>query len=113
MIDIDALMKRMNETGQGETICLNHDECEALLILLEEREERIAIMAERPIAHWVDDFGNILQFDEKRDSPVGGSAYCSNCGEWLIGSDEYSCHGSFCPHCGAEMKGKPKEGDSE
>ena len=46
MIDIDDLMKRMNETGKGETICLNHDECEALLLLLEEREERIAIMSE-------------------------------------------------------------------
>lgn len=46
MIDIDDLMKRMNETGKGETICLNHDECEALLILLEEREERIDIMSE-------------------------------------------------------------------
>lgn len=46
MIDIDALMKRMNATGKGETICLNHDECEALLILLKEREERIAIMSE-------------------------------------------------------------------
>ena len=108
----ESIIERIRKTNPGETICLDHEECGELLKLIEEQEERIAIMAERPIAHWIDDFGNILQFDEKRDSPIGGSAYCSNCGEWLFGSDEYPYHGSFCPHCGAEMKGKPKEGES-
>ena len=67
----------------------------------------------RPIAHWVDDFGNIMQFEETKDSPAGGNAYCSNCGEWLTCSDEFACHGSFCPHCGAEMKGQSEEGEHE
>lgn len=31
------------------------------------------------------------------------SSTCSNCGNWLVGSDEYSCAGYFCPSCGAPM----------
>lgn len=31
------------------------------------------------------------------------SCYCSECGEWLVASDEYSCFGNYCPNCGATM----------
>ena len=29
--------------------------------------------------------------------------YCSECGKYLVGSDEYKCYGNFCPYCGAKM----------
>ena len=31
------------------------------------------------------------------------SCWCSECGDWLTASDEYSCRGNYCPNCGAEM----------
>lgn len=30
-------------------------------------------------------------------------AYCSECGKWLVGSDEYCCEDNYCPYCGAKM----------
>jgi hypothetical protein len=35
-----------------------------------------------------------------------GSCYCSECGEWLVTSDEYPVKGNFCPNCGARMDGE-------
>lgn len=29
---------------------------------------------------------------------------CSECDEWLIGSDEYNCKGRYCPNCGIKME---------
>ncbi len=37
------------------------------------------------------------------------SAWCSECGTWLVASDEYSVIGRFCPNCGARMKGADDE----
>lgn len=36
---------------------------------------------------------------------VTDSCECSECGEWLTGSDEYECSARYCPNCGAEMEG--------
>lgn len=30
--------------------------------------------------------------------------YCSVCGKYLGGSDEYEVKGNFCPNCGADMR---------
>lgn len=27
-------------------------------------------------------------------------------GVWIVGSDEYSCFGKYCPSCGADMRGE-------
>ena len=71
-------------------------------------EERIAIMTERPIAHWQDENGNLVAYNEKGYvyCRALGCVHCSNCGEDLVGSDEYACKGLFCPSCGAEMINK-------
>lgn len=67
-------------------------------------EERVAIQTDRPVAHWQDEDGKLISFNpEGRVYALRGSAYCSNCGEELTGSDEYACKGLFCPNCGAEM----------
>ena len=97
MIDIDALIKRMNATGKGETICLNHDECEALLILLEEREERIDIMSEgkmKKVVYKINPWTNL---------PV---AFCPNCNETvkMYGYGHgFAKHQKYCPYCGQEI----------
>ena len=31
---------------------------------------------------------------------------CSECGDWLTGSDEYDCPARYCPNCGAKMEVK-------
>ena len=73
--------------------------------MIEEQEERIAIMTERPVAHWQDENGKPIPFmsDGMTPDTKSDGAHCSNCGRWLVGSDEYACDGKYCPACGAEM----------
>ena len=73
--------------------------------LVETQEERIAIMAERPVAHWLDSDGKKVPFMADGMSPDADSegVKCSNCGRFLVGSDEYVVDGKYCPACGAEM----------
>lgn len=46
----------------------------------------------------LDEFGNVTC-----------SAHCSECGDWLTASDEYSCRGRYCPNCVADMRGEKDE----
>ena len=39
------------------------------------------------------------------DGEPWSSCYCSECGEWLVASDEYAVKGNYCPSCGAKMDG--------
>lgn len=45
-----------------------------------------------------------------KDGIVTNSCHCSECGEWLTGSDEYECYGNYCPNCGAKMV-EPQESE--
>lgn len=47
--------------------------------------------------------GNAIQL---KDGYTTESVKCSVCDEWLTASDEYACCGSFCPNCGADMRGE-------
>ena len=107
MIDIDALMKRMNETGKGETICLNHDECEALLILLEEREERIDIMSKGKTGEWKRMSDLPIETDDRFK--------CSNCGNVVHYHDRINLYtfNDYCGKCGSYNGFKFKDGDPE
>lgn len=55
---------------------------------------------ERMRGEWI---GNNDEKVETIDGSPVKSATCSICGNWLAGSDEYSCAGHFCPECGAPM----------
>jgi len=46
---------------------------------------------------WVDDNGRPYK------GKPNNSCWCSECGEWLVASDEYSVSTKFCPNCGARM----------
>jgi hypothetical protein len=61
----------------------------------------------RPQGEWRDADGNFVPLD--KDGCTTASAWCSNCGEWLTGSDEYWTSGRFCPNCGCRMKGADDE----
>ena len=39
------------------------------------------------------------------DGEPWSSCYCSECGEWLVASDEYAVKGNYCPNCGSKMDG--------
>ena len=102
-------MKNCPYVGAGHFDCGCIDALrEDTLEYIDNLEERVAIMTERPVAHWVDGDGNLVPFADDGitvEVRVGGAS-CSNCGQWLTGSDEYTCDGKFCPSCGAEMIGK-------
>ena len=66
-------------------------------------------VVERKKGKWVDGKGNHVPWDEQNKGCPLGSAYCSECGEWLTGSDEYPAFGYFCPNCGADMRGEKNE----
>lgn len=57
--------------------------------------------ADRPQGEWRNLDGEPVPLDE------GGcpteSAWCSECGTWLVASDEHSVIGRYCPNCGARM----------
>lgn len=53
---------------------------------------------------WVDENKNPIPWDECNSKCPSHSAYCSECGEWLTGSDEYPAIGLYCPNCGALMR---------
>ena len=44
------------------------------------------------------------------DGEPWSSCYCSECGEWLVASDEYAVKGNYCPNCGAKMDGGADNG---
>lgn len=65
----------------------------------------------RPKGHWIGQkeigFGEWKEcIVPLKDGYVTDSCSCSECGEWLTGSDEYQCSGNFCPACGADMRGE-------
>lgn len=58
-----------------------------------------------PVRHgrWIDIDGDPVPWDKYSPSCPLREAYCSECGEWLAGSDEYPVIGLYCPKCGAKM----------
>ena len=70
-----------------------------------------AIVDLEPVVHgrWLDRPKNQGLKDEEIgavgmvDGEPLSSCYCSECGEWLVASDEYAVKGNYCPNCGAKM----------
>ena len=50
---------------------------------------------------WIGEFKEVT-IDENGNTT--GSCHCSECGEWLTGSDEYPTRGRYCPNCGSKME---------
>ena len=82
-----------------ETPCTILDDCEALYNAGYRKQSE---------GKWIDKDGQSVKFNATDGCPEK-SCYCSVCGEWLVGSDEYPCNGNFCPNCGAYMKGEKEE----
>ena len=54
--------------------------------------------------HWVDVNGNSVPWSGRVAHCPAYSAYCSECRQWLVASDEYTVVGNYCPNCGARME---------
>ena len=54
--------------------------------------------ADRPKGKWLKSDGTPYG-----EEPVE-SCWCSECGKWLVASDEYDVDNNFCPNCGAKME---------
>lgn len=67
----------------------------------------------RPVVYgeWRDRDGNPVGWDEYNPGCPARQCWCSNCGEDLVASDEYPVQGLYCPHCGADMRGKKAQDD--
>lgn len=77
--------------------------------LLAENDE---LRKERPVRHgrWLSmDGDNITVSLDEYGCPTD-SCRCSECGDWLTASDEYSVRGRYCANCGARMD---KDGGGE
>lgn len=64
---------------------------------------------QQKIGHWIGHKGVIVYPNSEGNLTEFIACKCSECGEWLTGSDEYVCSGRFCPSCGAKMESEAKE----
>lgn len=60
-------------------------------------------LTERKTGKWIDENGKQVYVDED-GFVTDDSCACSECGAWLVASDEYLCRGRYCPNCGAKME---------
>ena len=91
---------RINELHHGQMPNhINHE-------IWEELKGLPSVTPKQRTGHWISSTGEPVEI--KYGSPVR-SCWCSECGEWLVGSDEYECKGKFCPNCGAKMGSKEEQ----
>lgn len=78
-----------------------------LSFFIDEVVEEMPTIEAEPVKHgkWIGEYGNVVNFEKENAGCPERSCYCSNCGDWLVGSDEYPCRGYYCPNCGAKMDG--------
>lgn len=69
----------------------------------------------RPVVYgeWIDKDGQPVGWDKHNPGCPARRCWCSNCGDELDASDEYPIEGLFCPHCGADMRGKKVQDDTD
>ena len=110
LIDIEPFETQKEATSCKILVNLSGENCAASYVL---STSDISTVDAVPAVHgkWLDRPKNEGWEDE--DITVIGmvngepwaSCYCSECGEWLVASDEYSVKGNYCPNCGAKMEG--------
>lgn len=103
LINRTELLRHLDDClaeGDAQTPIVN-----AVLIAIKCAVEQMQRVDAVPVRHgqWLD----VNDENAKRRSSDGRviDAYCSECGRWLVGSDEYACDDNYCPYCGAKMDG--------
>lgn len=69
-------------------------------------QQTVPEMPQQKIGHWIGDNGTTVYVNSEGNLADFRACKCSECGEWLTGSDEYVCGGRFCPSCGIKMEEK-------
>lgn len=117
LIDADAIEKTLVDfaTKTFRKFCISEDAvAESLVIVgvtmdLKEIISKAPTVEMRPIGRWMecgsDGKPADVIYDEEHTQIPLCSVICSECGEWLVASDEYAVIGNFCPNCGADMRG--------
>ena len=103
LIDADALYVSIAKDTYLLTDRINSRDYGMFLVGIKQKIDNApTVQADRPHGEWVDEDGNKVPLD--RDGYPLGDCYCNQCHEWLVGSDEYTIKGNFCPVCGADMR---------
>lgn len=104
LIDADKLILELaTNRNYHATNCREENLLSKDIIIVNEQPAIKAIEVIRH-AHWVNNVDDYVELD--MFGHPEHSAFCSNCGAWLTGSDEYDCKGYYCPNCGAKMDEK-------
>ena len=108
MIDENELLKNLelylNQTSLGEVTVQTELSVGEICSLIKDCP---TIDAE-PVQYgkWISDclrnYGQTLKLD-KDGCITNNICHCSECGKQLIGSDEYTVFGKYCPNCGVKM----------
>lgn len=69
-------------------------------------QQNVPKMPQPKIGHWIGEDGATVYVNSLGLVIDFKACKCSECGEWLTGSDEYVCSGRFCPSCGIKMEEK-------
>lgn len=101
IIDADALRKSVLDLPNCYNGFSDTYDKACIIDLIDEQPT----IEERKKGKWIDDNEKPVGWYKVDKSCPVGWCKCSECGEWLIGSDEYLVKGNFCPHCGADMRG--------
>jgi ribosomal protein L32 len=80
--------------------CLDLDSYEDTREFCDEINDLPPVTPPHPkMGHWISlDTGKPSHL---KDGMTTEGVKCSECGEWLIASDEYACYGKYCPNCGS------------
>lgn len=103
LIDANALLKQA------------YYEVDELVVDVADIEDAPTVEAVEVVhGRWLNCDGDPVPFMRKRefDGCPERSCFCSVCGDWLTGSDEYPCVGKYCPNCGAKMGGGNDNGQA-
>ena len=103
LIGVDGCISALHAQAKGDPIQ------EGAIKLVEATRDYIASLSAADVVEvrhgrWIDSNKKPVPWDEQNPTSPSGSAYCSECGEWLTGSDEYPAIGLYCPNCGALMR---------
>lgn len=80
-------ISRMNDTPEGSTVCMNHDDCQSVLKELEELKERIAIMTE-PVKRIFHPRNRLFECTGCGECVSGIAKYCEFCGRQFAEDEE-------------------------
>lgn len=109
LIDKQATIKRITEI-----CCDGCDNCNGVRCHACKIDYATAVVDTMPAiepkrGEWLDVDGGRARVEVEGSNIYPIDAHCSECGNWLVASDEYLVPGNYCPVCSADMRGDDNE----